>query len=159
MSVPKISRLLGSTAFVAAVVFAFQAQANCSAPLPANVKVDAPSAGLPAGETKFLGIWEGTWTFGPCAKLAVRSISPDGTAAVTYAFSSFSISRGSLPPIPVAASSHDYSAKVQGDTLIFTTERGSPVTLKLDGDKLDASLPSQSGWNGSYIYTATFTKQ
>jgi hypothetical protein len=126
---------------------------GCQTPMPKDVKIDAPAAGLPADQARFLGVWNGVWNGGACAVLAVQSIDAAGKVKLIYANPEYKFPSGATY-IPVPASAQDLTGRIESGVLKFNSERGNPFTFTPNGDKLAATSTVRSN-----THQGTFTKQ
>lgn len=149
----------GTAALVAATMMGLaqpaQAQnaapAECKTPMPKDVKIDAPAAGLSADQARLLGIWNGVWQDGTCAILAVQGIDPAGNMKLIYANPDYRTSGSSGVSAAVAANAQELAGKFENGTITTTTTRGNRIMFVVNGDKLSASATLRNGtWQGTF---------
>jgi hypothetical protein len=110
-----------------------------SAALDSSVVITPPDTKVPKQYAAFSGVWAGTWDGPLDAKLAVRTIAPDGRVTVTYAWGSLGDMKpgivdgqgrigGSTMRLERFASGVDTSFTMQGDGTLAGTATVSGVT-------------------------------
>jgi hypothetical protein len=130
------------------------AQAACDTPFPKDVKVEATAPS--PDQAKFLGVWNGIWSSGICAVIAVKSIDKSGSVSLIYAHEKLSFGgspSAGRPPTVVPAESSELTGHFENGDLKFSTVRGSPMSFKTAGEKLISVTTFQGA-----DYTATWTK-
>jgi hypothetical protein len=150
---------VGLVGLIGAAVLSFvlsaQAQndspSECKTPLPKDVTIDAPAAGLSPERARLLGIWNGVWQSNVCAVLAIQSIDQAGKVKLIYAYPDFRLSVGSTS-VAVAANAEETVGQIESGAINFTTRRGNRMSFTIQDDKLLSAITLRTGdtWRGTF---------
>ena len=108
-------------------------------PLPPNVAIVTPDAGVPAVQAAFVGKWEGSWDGRQSARLVVEQVLPGDRAEIIYAWGQFGT---------VAPDFRRFVATFDGATLVFDArDIQATYQFKL---RPDDKLEARYTWSGGF---------
>ncbi len=116
-------------------------------PLPSDVKVDPPAAGVPANVSRFAGVWaRGAWDGVLPHVLVVETVDGMGRAQVVYAL-------GDYAEANVTRGYRRVTGRIVGDLLTLDLSQGTSVAYHVAGDSLRGTYMSNRR-----RYTVTLTR-
>lgn len=111
------------------------AQSKKYCDLAVDPTVSAAPPATPPNVAAFVGIWgPNYWEIGKrCGALIVRSVTPDGTADVTYIYGA-NPTFNSSAAVNTGVGSFNSVGKISGATLKFPSQMGKPVEFQMQSN-------------------------